>query len=162
MLNPLLILEGSDFANDAASGRSRQLARSQRPGNAESRSIELASCMSSSDRERGREIHPRGDQIVEAANLFMIAAEKLQKSRLRSSRAFHAAKRHRRAPILDVAKIQHEVLHPQRGAFTDGRELGGLQVRVAERRHPRIMSECCKSRILRLPAHSGPGRGASV
>ena len=36
--------------------------------------------------------------------------------------------------MLDVTEIEHQVLHPERRALADGRQLRGLQVRVAERR----------------------------
>ena len=36
--------------------------------------------------------------------------------------------------MLEVGEVEHEVLHPERRALADGRELRGLEVRVAQRR----------------------------
>jgi hypothetical protein len=78
-----------------------------------------------------REVHRRGDAAIELPHPFVIALEQLEKARLRARRPFDPAKRQRGAPIVEIHQVEHEVLHPERCPLADGRELGGLQVRIA-------------------------------
>ena len=64
----------------------------------------------------------------------MVALEDLEEARLRAGRSLHAAEGKRAAAVIDILDIEHQVLHPERGALADRRELRGLKVRVAERR----------------------------
>ena len=64
----------------------------------------------------------------------MIAAEELEEARLRTRRAFHAAKWQGRDAMIEIREIEHEILHPERRALAHRRELRRLQVRVGERR----------------------------
>ena len=48
-------------------------------------------------------------------------------------------KRMARSVILQLLKIQHQILQPERRALADGRQLRGLVVRIAKRRHGGIL-----------------------
>ena len=64
----------------------------------------------------------------------MIAIKQRQKACLRAGGPFHTATRHRIDAIVDVAEVEHEILHPERGALADRGRLRGLQVSRSERR----------------------------
>src|SRR5207244_4734712 len=80
------------------------------------------------------EAHLAGDQAVQLADLGVVAGEQGQEARLRAGRALDPAKTQVLQPRLDFVEVEDEVVTPQAGAFSDGRELGRLEVRVAERR----------------------------
>jgi hypothetical protein len=69
---------------------------------------------------------------VELAHLAVVAVEEREERRLRAGGALHAAEGQRGDAMLEIGEVEHEVLHPQRGALADGGELRRLQVRVAE------------------------------
>jgi hypothetical protein len=76
-----------------------------------------------------------GQPPVQLAHLVMVAAEQLEISRLGAGRALTAAERQVVHQVTQRFGIQQEVLQPERGALADGRELGGLKVRVGDRRY---------------------------
>ena len=62
----------------------------------------------------------------------MVAFEEGQEARLSSSRALDTAESDIVSRALDIAQVHEELVDPERGAFADGRQLGGLEVREAE------------------------------
>ena len=62
----------------------------------------------------------------------MVALEDLKEAGLGSRRSLDPAKGKSPAAIIDVLDVEHQILHPERGALADRRELGRLQVRVAQ------------------------------
>ena len=69
----------------------------------------------------------------------MIAVEEFQEAGLRAGRALHAAGLERGEPVLDLRQIEHQVVGPQARPPADGRRLGRLQVREAERRQVAVL-----------------------
>src|SRR6185437_6126266 len=72
--------------------------------------------------------------MVELADLRMVALEQLEEARLRSGGPLHAPHGKVRQTEIEIREVEHEILHPQRRALADRRELRGLKMRVAERR----------------------------
>ena len=79
------------------------------------------------------EAHLAGDQLIQAADALVIAAEEGEKTGLRAGRALDAAEAQRFQTMLEFVQIENEIVAPQTGAFADGRELGRLKMRETER-----------------------------
>src|ERR1700737_2570645 len=62
----------------------------------------------------------------------MVPLKDLEEARLGSSRSLHATEGKSAAAIVDVLDVEHQVLHPERSAFTDSGELRRLKVRVSQ------------------------------
>ena len=97
--------------------------------------IHLSRIGLSGDVERMLEAEALGDQLVELLHLGMVAVKKRQESDAcvpvvpftpRNLSVCDA--------VFDLLQIDRQVLRPERGALADGRELGGLKMRVTERR----------------------------
>ena len=97
------------------------------------------------------EAEPLGDHPVELLDLCVVAVEERQERRLRAGRPLHAAEFQRRDAVLDLFQVDRQVLRPQRRALADGRELRGLEVRVAERRQ-----------VLPLQRRTSPGASIAL
>ena len=80
-----------------------------------------------------------GHQLVELADLGILAVEQGQKRRLRAGGALDAAHRKLRNPPLDFAQVLHKVIAPQRRPLADGGQLGRLIVRKSQRRQAAIL-----------------------
>jgi adenylosuccinate lyase len=74
------------------------------------------------------------DLVLDLADLGVVAAEDLEEARLRAGGALHATAGKRRDAVIEVGEIEEQVLHPEGRPFADCRQLGGLKMRVAERR----------------------------
>src|SRR5207249_12088643 len=89
-------------------------------------------------------LHPHAEdsgapQLARHATLnlphpFLRTLEQLQKARLRAARALHAAELERLEPVEQLFRVEQKLLHPQRDALSDGRELRGLEVGVGQAR----------------------------
>ena len=63
----------------------------------------------------------------------MIARKQFEEAGLRAGCALHAPERKRGDPVIEVGKVEHEVLHPQGSPLAHRGGLRGLKVRVPER-----------------------------
>ena len=85
------------------------------------------------------EAHLLGDELLELPHLVVIAVEELQEAGLRAGRAFDAARLERGDAVLDFGQVERQVVRPQARPPADGRRLGRLQVREAERRQVAVL-----------------------
>ena len=81
------------------------------------------------DGVRGGEAHLGGDEFVEAADLRMVAAEKLEEAGLRAGRSFHTAGFEFHDSPLDFGEVHHQIVSPETGPLADGGRLRRLQMR---------------------------------
>src|SRR3989449_1830574 len=83
-------------------------------------------------RKHLREPHLARDAQVELTDFVMRAVEQIQKARLGAGRSLHAAELEGVEPVQQLVRVEQELLHPQRDALPDGRELRRLEVGVCE------------------------------
>ena len=91
------------------------------------------------DGVRGVEAHLLGDELFELAHLGVIAVEQLQKLACVPVVPLTLRALQRCDAVLDFGQIEHQVVGPQACPVADGRRLGRLQVREAERRQVAIL-----------------------
>ncbi|OPZ68321.1 MAG: hypothetical protein BWY81_00891 [Firmicutes bacterium ADurb.Bin467] len=96
--------------------------------------VELAGVGLAGDVEALLEPELCGDPLFELVDLLPVAVEQLQKALLRAGRAAISEQFQRLPREVDAFEVHQKVLHPERRALADRRQLRGLQVRVAERR----------------------------
>ena len=79
------------------------------------------------------EPHLAGDELIEAADLVVIAVKQGEEAGLRAGGPLGAAEAQRGQAVLQFVQVQDEIVAPEAGAFADGGQLGRLEVREAER-----------------------------
>mmetsp|Transcript_44083 Transcript_44083/g.134213 ORF Transcript_44083/g.134213 Transcript_44083/m.134213 type:complete len:394 (+) Transcript_44083:457-1638(+) len=95
--------------------------------------VDLAGVRLSRDGDGPLEPHELADALVQHLHLLVIAVEQFQEGRLRPRRSLHAA----HGEVVDLPRdplqVEEQILHPQRGALPDRRQLRRLVVRESER-----------------------------
>ena len=83
--------------------------------------------------------HRRGNILLDRPDFRAVAAEELHEGRLCARRALAAQQRQGGQAVFQLAIVHVQFIQPQRRALADRRQLGGLQMRVRQRRHVLVL-----------------------
>ena len=101
--------------------------------------VDLARIRLAGDGDAGGKAHLPGDELLETAHLLLVAREQLHEARLRAGGALAAEQAQPPKLELKVFNVLRQLVHPERCALADGRELRGLEVGIGKARQRLVL-----------------------